>query len=183
MNCRQDKSKERVQWLPIFTHEKNGKIETVEKQNDDQPQNDTDTQSLISYYKNKESADKTNYGKDKNGKFVDIVDAKIYYECYGKGDPLILLHGNNGSISDFYKLIPELSKHYTVIAIDTRGQGKSTDLTTSDYTYELFANDLLQVINTLNLGKINILGWSDGGNTGLIFNAAHPEKVNKLITI
>lgn len=169
--------------LDISYDKKNEKTEIDEKANDEPPQNDARTQLLISYYKNKEDANKTNYGKDKNGKFANIGDAKIYYECYGEGEPLILLHGNNGSISDFYKLIPELAKHYNIIAIDTRGQGKSTDLAAADYTYELFANDLLQVTQTLGLGKINILGWSDGGNTGLIFNAQHPEKVNKLITI
>ncbi|MGV7106095.1 alpha/beta fold hydrolase [Flavobacterium sp. U410] len=169
--------------LAISYVKKSGEKEIKERENENQPQNDADTQSLINYYTNKEKANKTNYGKDKSGKYIDIGDAKIYYESYGKGEPLILLHGNNGSISDFYKLIPELAKHFNVIAIDTRGQGRSTDLTTSDYTYKLFAADLLRIIQHLNLEKINILGWSDGGNTGLVFNSKHPEKVNKLITI
>lgn len=144
---------------------------------------DTKTQELISYYQHKEKAKRLIYGKNKSGKYVDINDAKIYYEEYGEGEPLIFLHGNNGSIEDFYQQIPFFAKHYRVIVLDTRGQGRSTDLTHTPYTYEEFANDLLQVIQKLNLKKVNLVGWSDGGNTALIFNTQHPELVNKIITI
>ncbi len=152
--------------------------------NEEKPEEiDTKTQELISYYQHKESAKKSIYGKNKSGKYIDINDAKIYYEEYGQGEPLIFLHGNNGSIEDFYQQIPSFAKHYRVIVLDTRGQGRSTDLTNTPYTYEEFANDLLQVIQKLNLKKVNLVGWSDGGNTTLIFNAQHPELVNKIVTI
>ena len=59
---------------------------------------------------NIKTAQKTVYGKNKEGKYIDLKDAKIYYEEYGKGQPLILLHGNNGSISDFSKQIPFLPR-------------------------------------------------------------------------
>lgn len=144
---------------------------------------DLRTKEVIAYYKHKEKARKTNYGNNKNGKFIDLTDSKIYYEDYGKGTPLILLHGNNGSINDFYQQIPALAKHYHVIAMDTRGQGKSTDLSRNEYSYEKFADDLYKVIQHLNLKKVDIVGWSDGGNTGLIFNNQHPEYVRKLVTI
>ncbi|WP_282630009.1 alpha/beta fold hydrolase [Empedobacter sedimenti] len=144
---------------------------------------DTKTQELISYYQHKEDAKKSIYGKNKTGKYIDVNDAKIYYEEYGQGEPLIFLHGNNGSIEDFYQQIPFFAKQYRVIAIDTRGQGKSTDLTNTPYAYETFANDLLQVVQKLNLKKVNLIGWSDGGNTALIFNAQRPELVNKIATI
>lgn len=144
---------------------------------------DTKTQELISYYQHKEDAKKSIYGKNKSGKYIDVNDAKIYYEEYGQGEPLIFLHGNNGSIEDFYQQIPFFAKQYRVVAIDTRGQGKSTDLTNTPYNYEQFSNDLLQVIQKLNLKKVNLIGWSDGGNTALIFNAQHPELINKIVTI
>ncbi len=147
------------------------------------PENDLKTSQLIAFYQHREKAGKTEFGKSKNGKFIDLSDAKIYYEEYGKGEPLLLLHGNNGSISDFYRQISFFSKHYRVIAIDTRGQGRSTDLTTDDYSYNQFAADLYKIIQNLNLDKVNIVGWSDGGNTGLTFNLKHPELVNKLVTI
>ena len=144
---------------------------------------DTKTQELIAYYEHKEKAKKSIYGKNKSGKYIDIADAKIYFEEYGEGEPLIFLHGNNGSIEDFYQQIPFFAKHYRVIVLDTRGQGRSTDLTKTPYTYEVFSNDLFQVIQKLNLKKVNLVGWSDGGNTALIFNAQHPELINKIITI
>ncbi|MGV0922750.1 alpha/beta fold hydrolase [Empedobacter tilapiae] len=144
---------------------------------------DTKTQELISYYQHKEKAKRSIYGKNKSGKYLDINDAKIYYEEYGQGEPLIFLHGNNGSIEDFYQQIPFFAKHYRVIVLDTRGQGRSTDLTNTPYTYEKFSNDLFQVIQQLNLNKVNLIGWSDGGNTALIFNAQHPQLINKTVTI
>ncbi|WP_314242612.1 alpha/beta fold hydrolase [Empedobacter tilapiae] len=144
---------------------------------------DTKTQELISYYQHKEKAKRSIYGKNKSGKYLDINNAKIYYEEYGQGEPLIFLHGNNGSIEDFYQQIPFFAKHYRVIVLDTRGQGRSTDLTNTPYTYEKFSNDLFQVIQQLNLNKVNLIGWSDGGNTALIFNAQHPQLINKTATI
>ena len=68
------------------------------------------------------------YGQNKAvGNYLKLQDTNLYYEVYGEGEPLILLHGNSGSIKDFYQQIPVLSKQYKVIAIDTRGQGKSVD--------------------------------------------------------
>lgn len=145
--------------------------------------NSTEDQMLMDYYKNKEQAKHTVYGKNKSGKYIDLGNAKIYYEEYGSGEPLVLLHGNNGSISDFYNQIPDLAKQFKVIVLDTRGQGRSTDLSTEDYTYEKFSDDLLAVTKELNINKFNIVGWSDGGITGLLFTINHPELVNKLIVI
>ncbi|WP_300670368.1 alpha/beta fold hydrolase [Soonwooa sp.] len=144
---------------------------------------DLKAKESLAIMKYKSEAQNTNYGRNKSGQFLDIKDAKIYYETYGEGPALVLLHGNGGSISDFYKQIPFFEKHYKVIAIDTRGQGRSTNLSKQDYSYEGFANDLFEVVKQLNLSKINIVGWSDGGNTGLIFAKNHPELVDKLVTI
>ncbi|MCT3906983.1 alpha/beta fold hydrolase [Elizabethkingia anophelis] len=168
--------------LDIRYDKAKGEKDITEEQDTDND-NDADTKALISYYEHKKTAQKTVYGKNKEGKYIDLKDAKIYYEEYGKGQPLILLHGNNGSISDFSKQIPFFEKHYRVIAVDTRGQGRSTDLTQDAYSYEKFASDLYQVIKSLNLEQVDIIGWSDGGNTALIFNYEHPEMVNRIVTI
>ncbi|KUY19987.1 oxidoreductase [Elizabethkingia miricola] len=168
--------------LDIRYDKAKGEKDITEEQETDND-NDTDTKALISYYEYKKTAQKTVYGKNKEGKYIDLKDAKIYYEEYGKGQPLILLHGNNGSISDFSKQIPFFAKNYRVIAVDTRGQGRSTDLTQDAYSYEKFASDLYQVIKSLNLEQVDIIGWSDGGNTALIFNYEHPEMVNRIVTI
>lgn len=124
------------------------------------------------------------YGKnDSAGKVLKLKDAELYYEVYGEGQPLVLLHGNGGSIKEFYKQIPELSKHFKIIALDTRAQGKSKDLTQNNLTYTIFADDLKSLMDHLGLHKVNIMGWSDGGNTGLEFSLKYPENLNKLIII
>lgn len=168
--------------LDIRYDKAKGEKDITEEQ-ETEVKNDPDTESLINYYKQKNLAQKTVYGKNKNGKYIDLKDAKIYYEEYGKGQPLLFLHGNNGSISDFSQQIPFFAKHYRVIAIDTRGQGRSTDLTQDTYSYQKFAADLYQVTKSLNLEQVDIVGWSDGGNTALIFNYEHPEMVNRVVAI
>ncbi len=123
------------------------------------------------------------FGKNpKAGKILHLKDADIYYEVYGKGEPLFLLHGNGGSIDAFSKEIPELSKHFKVIAMDTRAQGKSTDTSVEPLTYIKFADDVKALADELKLKKINILGWSDGGNTGIEFAIKYPKNTNKIIT-
>jgi pimeloyl-ACP methyl ester carboxylesterase len=122
------------------------------------------------------------YGSnDKVGKYIDINDIKIYCEIYGEGEPVLLLHGNSGSIKTMKYQIPELSKHFKVIAVDSRAQGKSSD-SDKEITYALMASDMNELIDKLNLGRVNVVGWSDGGNIGLELAFAHPEKVIKLIT-
>ncbi|MBP6576364.1 MAG: alpha/beta hydrolase [Chryseobacterium sp.] len=125
----------------------------------------------------------SDFGKNaKVGKVLHLKDADLYYEVYGKGEPLFLLHGNGGSIDAFTKEIPELSKHFKIIAMDTRAQGKSTDTSTEPLTYIKFADDVKALEDELKLKKINILGWSDGGNTGIEFAIKYPKNTNKVIT-
>ena len=116
------------------------------------------------------------------GKYADVNGIKIYYEEYGQGEPLLLLHGNSSSISLFEKQIPELSKQFRVIAVDTRGQGKSGE-DGKTYTYDLFAQDMNALLDYMHLDSVNVLGWSDGGNTGLIMAMKYPVKVKKLVTM
>ena len=122
-----------------------------------------------------------NYGNNAaaSGK-VKVKDAELYYETYGAGEPLLLLHGNSQSISVFKKQIKAFSKTYKVIAVDTRGQGKSTDSSMAPLSYDLYAEDMRTLLDSLHISKTNILGWSDGGNTGLIMAAKYPKYVKKL---
>lgn len=127
---------------------------------------------------------KSVYGKNESsGSYLQLKDTKLYYEVYGEGEPLFLLHGNSGSIQDFYQQIPVLSKQFKVIVVDTRGQGKSVDTSERDFTYTQFAEDIKMLAEKLGLHKVNIAGWSDGGVTGLEFALKYPESLNKLIAI
>jgi pimeloyl-ACP methyl ester carboxylesterase len=123
-----------------------------------------------------------NYGSNNRvGKYAEVNDIKVYYEIYGAGEPLLLLHGNSGSIANFAFQIPEFSKHFKVIAVDSRAQGKSTD-SDKEITYALMASDMSALIDKLNLGSVDVVGWSDGGNVGLELALAHPQQVKKLVT-
>ncbi|WP_316796450.1 alpha/beta fold hydrolase [Pedobacter agri] len=120
------------------------------------------------------------YGNN-NGKRVKVANGEIYYETYGKGSPLILLHGNSESISSFRNQIGPLSESFQVIAIDTRGHGNSINNDTTSYSYKLFANDLKVIMDSIHIRKASLLGWSDGGNTAIEFALKHPEKLDKMV--
>ncbi len=140
--------------------------------------------NYIAYTKYAREAAASGYGNNSEaGKSMRLPDADIYYEIYGSGESLLLLHGNGSSISSFYKQIPELAKHYKVIAIDTRAQGNSTDKTTMPLTYEKFAEDMKLLLDSLHIRQTNVVGWSDGGNIGLIIAMRYPQYISKLVTM
>ncbi len=118
------------------------------------------------------------------GHSLRVDDANIYYETYGSGGtPLVLLHGGlYGYIEEFGGLIEELSKHRRVIAIATRGHGKS-DIGTKPFSYALFANDALAIIRHETSRKIDVLGFSDGAVTSYTLASAHPELIRRLVAI
>ena len=123
----------------------------------------------------------TVYGKNKSvGKFYDIRGFKMYCETYGEGAPLLIIHGNGGSISDFVKQIPYFSKKYKIIIADSRAQGRSADNTNDSLSYEMMADDYAALLTALHIDSANVIGWSDGGIEGLLLAIRHPEKVRKL---
>ena len=98
----------------------------------------------------------------------------------GEGFPLILLHGNGEDAGYFVNQTEPFAKHFRVMAIDTRGHGK-TPRGTAPFTIRQFAEDLLAFMDMHNIGKAHILGFSDGGNIAMVFALAHPERVERLI--
>jgi len=118
------------------------------------------------------------------GHYLRVDDANIYYETYGSGGtPLVLLHGGlYGYIDEFGDLIGQLSKHRRVIAIATRGHGKS-DIGNKPFSYALFANDALAVIHRETNEKVDVVGFSDGAITSYLLVSEHPELVRRLVAI
>lgn len=117
------------------------------------------------------------------GKYIQTDDAKIYYEVYGEGEPLLLIHGSLwGYISEYKKIFPELTKRYKVIAVALRGHGKS-EIGNRDYSYELFADDIIQVLKNENIDKTSILGFSSGAITALKIADKYPSFVNKVVSM
>ena len=113
------------------------------------------------------------------GKYYNIRGIKIYCEIYGSGKPLLMIHGNGGSIKSFENNIPYFSKKYKVIVADSRSQGKSKDANDS-LSFEMMADDEAALLDALHIDSAYVLGWSDGGINALLLAMRHPEKVIKL---
>jgi len=108
------------------------------------------------------------------------MNTKLYYTEHGSGEPLILLHGNGEDSSYFVHQISYFSRNYRVIAVDTRGHGRSPR-GTAPFTIRQFADDLCLLFDRLNLQNAHILGFSDGGNIALCFALKYPDRVKSLI--
>lgn len=120
------------------------------------------------------------YGSNPSaGHYVKVNDITLYYEEYGKGQPLLLLHGNGGSIAAFSNLIPLLSQKFRVIAVDSRAQGRTED-SDKELTFEQMAWDFKELLNILNLDSVYVFGWSDGGIVGLQMTYSYPGTITKL---
>lgn len=110
-------------------------------------------------------------------------DAKLYYEVYGEGRPLVLLHGGFfGYIDEYAPYISDLSKDFKVIAVATRGHGKS-EIGTKEYTEKLFAEDVLSVLNKETKDSATVIGFSSGAITALYLAAHYPERIRKVICL
>jgi len=108
------------------------------------------------------------------------MDIKHHYIEKGRGEPLILLHGNGESCDYFKNQIDDFSKEYRVYGLDTRGHGK-TPRGQAPFTIRQFAEDLLCFMDEHNIRKAHLLGFSDGENIALVFALSYPERVDKLI--
>lgn len=124
------------------------------------------------------------YGNNpKAGYYVQVKDAKIYYEIYGKGQPVVVLHGGMfGSTVELAKIIDSLSVRFQVIAVSTRGHGKS-EIGTEPLTIEQRVHDVRAVIDAVTQEKVMLLGFCDGGYTAYKFGSMYPDRVKKMIVI
>lgn len=121
-----------------------------------------------------------NYGDNPmSGRYYKIRGFKMYVEEYGKGKPLLMIHGNGGSIKAFKKNIPYFAKAYRVIVADSRAQGKSVDSGDS-LTFDMMADDEAALLEKMNIDSTYVIGFSDGGIVSLVLAIRHPEKVIKL---
>lgn len=117
------------------------------------------------------------YGTN-NGNYIELTGGKVYYEEYGQGETVLLLHGGPGSISNFSKLIPKLSQSFKVLAMDTPGQGRSERI--DSMSYQILAENASGFIDKMGIPKCHIIGWSDGACTGLLLAADRPDVISKV---
>jgi pimeloyl-ACP methyl ester carboxylesterase len=123
----------------------------------------------------------TPYGKNvETGRIAQVNGVGIYYETYGAGKPLVLIHGNGGSIFSMRCQINFFAPSFRVIVMDSRAHGKSEDGGVR-LTYELMADDLAAVLRQLKIDKADVIGHSDGGVIAFLLALRHPSLVKAIV--
>lgn len=111
--------------------------------------------------------------------YIQLDHVRLYYEEYGQGCPVILLHGNGEDHQIFGKLVNGLKEKHKVYAIDSRCHGKSED--PDELSYDLITEDVIAFIKKKKIGKPVLYGFSDGGIVGLLLAIREPELLSRLI--
>ena len=135
---------------------------------------------LLSNFAYAQNTQKVPYGKNPDkGQYFHVNNIDLYYEIYGSGQPLLLLHGSGGSIGGHAQRIEHFKDNYKVIAVDSRAHGKSSD-TPDSLTYEVMADDIAKLLEHLKVDSTLVWGQSDGGIIGLMLAMEHPELVKRV---
>jgi len=114
------------------------------------------------------------------GRYADVNGINVYYETYGTGSPLILLHGGLGSGEMFGPILPTLTARHQVIAVDLQGHGRTADID-RPLDVRLMADDVAALIDHLGLRQPDVVGYSLGGGVAFQVGFRHPEKVGRLV--
>jgi pimeloyl-ACP methyl ester carboxylesterase len=114
------------------------------------------------------------------GQYAQANGLNIYYEKYGSGEPLLLLHGGTMTSKSFGPLIPTLAEHFQVIAPDLRGHGQTIN-PSEKFSYRLLADDIAAFIETLGLDRPLICGYSDGGQIALELGMHYPNQMRCMV--
>jgi pimeloyl-ACP methyl ester carboxylesterase len=115
-----------------------------------------------------------------NGHYVEANNLNIYYEEYGLGEPLVLIHGGLAVGNSFQPQIALFSEHFRVITPDSRGHGR-TDHPGGELSYRLMADDVAAFIRALGLHRPSICGWSDGGQIALELGMRYPDAMKCMV--
>ena len=122
----------------------------------------------------------TPYGNNPGaGHTAELNGIKLYYEIYGTGTPLVVLHGNGGNLAALRYQIDFFRSHRQVIALDSRGHGRS-EMGAGRLTYQQMAADVAALLAQLHAAPADVLGWSDGGNVALLLALQHPAFVRRI---
>ena len=123
--------------------------------------------------------DEIEYGSN-NGIYLSVSGTKLYYEEYGEGVPLILIHGGLSSMGYYRLVVPELSNHFRVILVDSPGHGRSFHA--DSLSYQLMADHFSEMIDLMDLDSVIVMGCSDGAIVALILAHDRPQKIKKVIS-
>lgn len=116
------------------------------------------------------------------GQYATVNGVRLYYETYGAGRPVLLLHGAGAFFDTMHYFLTDLARDHFVIAVDSRGQGRSTD-SAGPLNYGLMAADMIGLLDVLHVKQADVVGWSDGGIIGLDMAMKHPDRVRRLVAI
>jgi len=116
------------------------------------------------------------------GKYANINGLNLYYEIYGTGQPLILLHGGLGGISMFEQILPALSAQRQVIGVELQAHSHTADVD-RPFSFESMADDVAALIKHLDLDSADILGYSLGGGVAWQTAIRHPAAIRKLVVV
>ena len=111
--------------------------------------------------------------------YASVNSVKIWYAIFGRGTPVILLHGGLANANYWGELVPALVSRYRVVVMDSRGHGRSSR-DARPFGYDLMASDVLALMDFLKIDKAAMIGWSDGAIIGLDIAMHHPERLSKL---
>jgi len=115
--------------------------------------------------------------------YAPVNGLKMYYEVYGSGDSVVLLHGSFSTITRHWPgWIGELSKTRKVIALEMQGHGRTADIN-RDFSYENLADDVAALLDYLKIPSADLIGYSMGGGVAMQCAIRHPEKVRKVVSI
>lgn len=118
---------------------------------------------------------------DSTSGYAAVNGLKMYYERYGSGKPLVLIHGGGSTIhTTFGRVIQEFAKSHQVIAVEMQAHGHTADID-RPLSFKQDADDLATLLKQLNINKADIFGFSNGASTTLQFAIRHPEMTNKII--
>ena len=116
------------------------------------------------------------------GRYAEVNGLHMYYEIYGTGKPLVLIHGGASTVqTTFGRLIPALAKTHKIIAVELQAHGHSDNRDGRQITFEQDADDVATLLGQLHIGQADFFGFSNGGTTALQIAIRHPGLVNKLI--
>jgi pimeloyl-ACP methyl ester carboxylesterase len=115
-----------------------------------------------------------------SGRYADVNGINLYYETYGSGSPMVLLHGGLGSGEMFGPILPVLADHHQVIVVDLQGHGRTADID-RPLDVRLMAGDIAALIDHLGLSRPDVVGYSLGGGVAYQVAIAYPEKVGRLV--
>jgi pimeloyl-ACP methyl ester carboxylesterase len=113
--------------------------------------------------------------------YSEVNGIKMYYESYGHGKALVLIHGGGSTIqTTFGRVIPMLAKKYKVIAMDLQAHGRTSDRNAPE-SFAQDADDVITLLKNLNISNADFFGFSNGGTTAMLIAIHHPQIVDKLI--